>query len=104
MSTAKFTLHSGACMPAIGLGTWKVPAELTQTTVASALRVGYRHLDCAPVYGNQAQVGAALTAALSTGMCTRDELFIASKLMTYQLAPDAFADAVKQSLWELGVT
>ena len=61
--------------------------EAPSRAVASALRVGYRHLDCAPVYGNQAQVGAALTAALSTGMCTRDELFIASKLMTYQLAP-----------------
>ena len=69
----------------------------------SALKAGYRHIDCAPVYRNQTQVGAALTAALASGLCTRDDLFITSKLMTYDLAPDGFEQAVKQSLAELGV-
>jgi diketogulonate reductase-like aldo/keto reductase len=85
-------------------------SHLTRTTraglcwkVESALTAGYRHVDCAPVYLNQPQVGAALTAALTAGLCTRDELFITSKLMTYDLSPDGFAEAVKQSLTELGV-
>lgn len=75
----------------------------SEAQVESALKAGYRHVDCAPVYRNQTQVGAALTAALSSGECARDELFITSKLMTYDLAPDAFEDAVRRSLSELGI-
>ena len=86
-TTRRFVLRSGASMPAVGLGTWKVPPEMTEAAVASALNAGYRHLDCAPVYRNQAQVGAALTAAIKSGVCTREELFVTSKLMTYDLAP-----------------
>ena len=41
------TLRSGAKMPAVGLGTWKIPREACRQTVLEAIRTGYRHLDCA---------------------------------------------------------
>ena len=98
------TLRSGAKMPALGLGTWKIAAGETTAAVLSALRIGYRLLDCAPVYGNQPQVGAAIQQALDEGtLRSRDELFVTSKLMTQTLEPTDFEAAVRTSLAELGV-
>ena len=86
-------------MPVVGLGTWKMPAEETTAAVASALRLGYRHVDCAPVYGNQSEVGAAIAAALEDGtLASRDELFVTTKLMPRDLPPEAFESAVRDSL------
>ena len=48
------TLRSGAKMPVVGLGTWKIPREACKETVLEAIRTGYRHLDCACDYGNEA--------------------------------------------------
>ncbi|ACO69110.1 predicted protein [Micromonas commoda] len=91
-------------MPALGLGTWKIAAGDTTAAVLSALRCGYRLLDCAPVYGNQPQVGAAIQQALDEGtLRSRDELFVTSKLMTQTLEPTDFEAAVRTSLAELGV-
>ena len=90
------TLRSGAKMPALGLGTWKIAAGDTTAAVLSALRCGYRLLDCAPVYGNQPQVGAAIQQALDEGtLRSRDELFVTSKLMTQTLEPTDFEAAVR---------
>ena len=98
------TLRGGAKMPALGLGTWKIAAGDTTAAVLSALRCGYRLLDCAPVYGNQPQVGAAIQQALDEGtLRSRDELFVTSKLMTQTLEPTDFEAAVRTSLAELGV-
>ena len=100
--TATLTLRSGARMPVVGLGTWKMPAEETTAAVASALRLGYRHVDCAPVYRNQREVGAAIAAALEDGtLASRDELFVTTKLMPHDLPPDAFESAVRASIAEL---
>ena len=97
--TATMALRSGARMPVVGLGTWKMPAEETTAAVASALRLGYRHVDCAPVYGNQSEVGAAIAAALEDGtLASRDELFVTTKLMPRDLPPEAFESAVRDSI------
>jgi diketogulonate reductase-like aldo/keto reductase len=76
------TLATGARLPAIGLGTFGsdhvTPAQVAQA-VTGAARIGYRHFDCASVYGNEAEVGAALQEVMRSGI-KRQELWITSKL------------------------
>jgi D-xylose reductase len=75
-------------MPAIGLGLWKVPKPSAAELVRQAIRAGYRHLDCACDYGNEAEVGAGIAAALDAGECRREELWVTSKLWnTYHARP-----------------
>ena len=74
------TLNSGAHMPLIGLGTWKQSPGVVKEAVCCALRCGYRHVDAAHCYNNEHEVGAGITASLAAGVCTREELFVASKL------------------------
>src|SRR5208282_3456721 len=76
------TLFSGASMPAIGLGTFgsdHVSAVEIAEVVKGAAAVGYRHFDCASVYGNEAEIGAAFEEILRGGI-KREELWITSKL------------------------
>jgi diketogulonate reductase-like aldo/keto reductase/D-ribose pyranose/furanose isomerase RbsD len=75
-------LHTGATMPAVGLGTFgsdHVTAAQVAEAVRGAAAVGYRHFDCASVYGNEPEVGASLDAILRSGI-KREELWITSKL------------------------
>src|SRR5438132_12289783 len=74
------SLTSGDRIPVVGLGLWKVSREETAGLVQAAIRAGYRHLDCACDYGNEAEVGQGIRAALAAGACRRDELWITSKL------------------------
>lgn len=72
-----FTLATGASIPAPGFGTWQVPeGRAAQDAVAAALAAGYRHIDTAHSYGNEASVGRAIAAS---GVA-RDEVFITTKL------------------------
>jgi diketogulonate reductase-like aldo/keto reductase len=73
------TLKSGRTLPAIGLGTFgsdKYSAHQVADAVSGALEVGYRHIDCAAVYGNEAEIGKALAAS----QVPREELWITSKV------------------------
>ena len=73
----EFIIANGISIPAIGYGTWKIPSgDATFRAVTTALANGYRHLDCAAVYGNEASVGEAI---LASGI-DRHELFITSKV------------------------
>lgn len=76
------SLYTGATMPAVGLGTFgsdHVDADQVAAAVIGAAEVGYRHFDCAAVYGNEARIGDSLQAIMAGGI-TRDELWITSKL------------------------
>lgn len=66
--------------PSVGYGLWKVPNADAAAMTHEALRVGYRHLDCASDYGNEAEVGQGVERALHDGLCRRNELWITSKL------------------------
>lgn len=99
MKTLKFT--DGAEMPILGLGTWKsAPGEVYQA-VKEALKVGYRHIDCAPIYGNEKEVGRALTEAFDEGIVRREEVWITSKLWNNAHAPKAVQPALEQTLKDL---
>ncbi|MCL2343074.1 MAG: aldo/keto reductase [Firmicutes bacterium] len=82
-SVPKRVLYNGQRLPCIGMGTFGSDhAEPTQVSaaVAGALRCGYRLFDCASVYGNEAQIGEVLAAAVTEGIVTREELFVMSKV------------------------
>jgi 2,5-diketo-D-gluconate reductase A len=70
------TLNNGVTIPQLGFGVFQVPPEETQRTVEEALAAGYRHIDTAAAYRNEAGVGAAIAAS---GI-PREELFITTKL------------------------
>lgn len=77
------TTHRGADMPAIGLGTFgsdHTSAAEVAAAVREAIALGYRHIDCARVYANEAEIGEVLDEVLQSGIVRRDELWITSKL------------------------
>jgi diketogulonate reductase-like aldo/keto reductase len=90
-------------MPVIGLGTWgsdHVSHEAAAEAVLGAVSVGYRHIDCASVYGNEKHLGGALRQIVSGGV-PRDELWINSKVWNNSHAPQAVIDSCKRSLDDL---
>ena len=90
-------LPGGARMPLVGLGTYKLAGP---EAVEFALAAGYRHLDCASEYKNQAAVGAGLRAWLAEGK--RDELFITSKVWNDAHQPAAVRASCETTVAELG--
>ena len=99
------TMAGGARMPAIGLGTFgsdRVPGEAVATAVEDAISLGYRHIDCASVYGNEPLIGASLRRAIAGGV-RRDDLWITSKLWNDSHAPADVAPAFERSLRDLGL-
>ena len=87
-------------MPVLGLGTWENddPAQCTES-VANALDAGYRHVDTAQIYGNEAAVGEGIAAS----DVDRDEIFLASKVWIDNLSPADVASSTRESLDKLGV-
>ncbi len=73
-------LAGGGSLPALGLGTWKSAAGEVGPVIREAVRLGYRHFDCAAAYANEAEIGAAFAAAIADGEVAREELFVTSKL------------------------
>lgn len=90
-------------MPAVGFGLWKIAKNDTADTVFKAIEVGYRHLDSAADYGNETQAGEGIRRALADGVCTRDELWITSKLWNTFHRPEHVREACEKTLSDLGV-
>ena len=88
-------------MPAIGLGLWKISKEDTAEMVCSAIAEGYRHLDSAADYGNEAEVGEGLQAALSQSLVSRDKLWVTSKLWNTYHRPEHVRAACERTLKDL---
>lgn len=98
------TLYTGSKIPCIGLGTFgsdSVPAETVASTVREAIYSGYRHIDCASVYGNEINIGNALNEIITNGFIRRENLWITSKVWN-----DKHNDVInscKQSLSDLQI-
>lgn len=90
-------------MPAVGFGLWKIAKNDTADRVFKAIEVGYRHLDSAADYGNETQAGEGIKRALADGVCTRDELWITSKLWNTFHRPEHVREACEKTLSDLGV-
>ncbi|MFE3517473.1 aldo/keto reductase [Streptomyces sp. NPDC059166] len=93
------TLNNGVTIPQLGFGVFQVPDDETTAAVTSALEAGYRSIDTAAVYGNEAGVGRALASA---GL-PREELFVTTKLWNADQGYDAALRAFDASLAKLGL-
>lgn len=88
-------------MPALGLGTWKSEPGEIGVAIREALVAGYRHIDCARIYLNEAEIGSAFEEAFRNGVVQREELFITSKLWNDAHRPEGVKPALEQALTEL---
>ncbi len=98
-------LRNGIKMPMEGFGVFRVPDKAEcEESVYQAIRIGYRLIDTAAVYTNEDAVGAAVRRAISDGICTREELFITSKLWVQDMKNAETAKAgVEASLKKSGL-
>ena len=96
-------LDNGSKMPIIGLGTWKAPAGEVYQAVRWAIKLGYQHIDCAPIYGNEAEIGQAVHDAIAEGDIKREQLFITSKLWNDSHAPEDVLPALRKTLKDLQI-
>jgi diketogulonate reductase-like aldo/keto reductase len=100
VSSSTLPLRSGTRIPVVGLGVWQAPAgTTTRDAVLAALRAGYRHVDTARIYGNEADVGAAVRAS---GV-PRAEVFVTTKLWNADQGYDRALKAFDASLARLGL-
>lgn len=96
-------LNNGIEMPGIGLGVFQVENDATAEIVKNAIEVGYRSIDTAAIYENEAGVGEGIKQALvSTGL-NREDLFITSKVWNAGLSYDETVVAYEESLQKMGL-
>lgn len=86
-------------MPIIGLGVWRMEGKDIRDLIINAIKIGYRHFDCAADYKNEAEVGEALAEAFKSGLVKREDLFITTKL--WNSDHGHVAEACKDSLKKL---
>lgn len=99
----KFQLNTKDIIPATGLGTWKIDKNTVANTVISALEMGYEHIDCAPIYGNETEIGEAISHSLKKKTILREKLWVTSKLWNSYHHPKMVKNACKRTLTDLNV-
>ena len=100
LSDTTLALSSGARIPQVGLGVWQSPSgAATRNAVLKALELGYRHVDTARIYGNEADVGAAVRSSV----VPREQIFVTTKLWNDDHGYDQALRAFDASLERLGL-
>jgi len=100
--SSKIELNSGAIMPQLGFGTWLAgPGEVARA-VGLAVKAGFRHVDCAAIYGNESEVKQGLSEAFSSGV-KRGEVFVTSKLWNTFHKKEDVLPALRKTLSDLGL-
>jgi alcohol dehydrogenase (NADP+) len=97
------TLRQDIQMPALGLGTWKAQGQEVVQAILEAIKMGYRHIDTAMIYDNEVAVGQAIAMAINMGFCSREDLFITSKLWNDRHEPHEVLPALEASLDRLKI-
>ncbi len=96
-----FTLPGNYTIPLFGLGTWKSTKGEVYTAVKEAINIGYRHIDCAPAYENEAEVGQAIADSIASGVIIREELWVTSKLWNNAHIPKDVQPGLEKTLSDL---
>lgn len=95
------TFANGDTMPQFGLGTWKSKPGEVYAAVRETIRIGYRHIDCAAIYMNEAEIGKAFQDAFAAGDVKREDLWITSKLWNNAHAEEQVLPALRKTLADL---
>ena len=98
-----FPMSTGAVLPAVGFGFWKVEKPNATEVAQQAISIGYRHLDCACDYGNEQEVGHGIAQAIESGLCQREDLWVTSKLWNTYHSAKHVRMACERSLNDLGL-
>ncbi|AQP43231.1 aldo/keto reductase [Streptococcus gallolyticus] len=94
-----FKLNDNRDIPVLGLGTWMIATDKTAQAVRDALEMGYRHIDTAQAYGNEAEVGEGI----HTSGIPREEIFVTTKVAAEHKTYDAAAKSIDESLAKMGL-
>jgi len=97
------TYTNGDDMPAFGLGTWKSAPGEVEHAVIEAVKLGYRHIDCAAIYENENEVGQGLLRCIEEGIVTREDLWITSKLWNNAHKEEDARPAIEKTLADLKI-
>lgn len=93
--------RNGDTIPILGLGTWKSTPGDVYKAVKEAIKIGYRHIDCAFIYGNEKEVGQAIKESIVEQIVSRKDLWITSKLWNSEHGYDNVLPALKNTLADL---
>lgn len=106
-AVTQLKLSDGSLMPQAAMGTFHSDNPdlmgRMDDIIVEAIRLGYRHLDCATAYQNEEIVGRAIKTAVNKGFCNREELYVLSKLWNKHMHPDEVIPACEESLRKLGL-
>ncbi|XP_049817257.1 1,5-anhydro-D-fructose reductase-like [Aethina tumida] len=97
----EMSLSENVKIPVIGFGTWNAKGDEIENAVEAALKVGYRHIDTAPVYQNEKNIGKVLNRWLSSGKLNRSDLFVVTKLPPPGMRPEHVEVFLNKSLADL---